>query len=348
MQCRAPTGAGTPTGGKLVYDNERRSTHWQNAQTSPSCTDDFAYDGEGTRVAQEVNGSTTTYYLSALEEVTGSTLPEYFAVPGLGTTEDVGGTLSFLATDGLSSVSEALSASGTATAQQLFAPYGGARYVSGAMPTAIGFTGQRADATSGLDYYGARYYDPTLGQFTSADSDGKGGLNRYAYVKGNPETAIDPTGHLMCEGAVVAATTAASRSVCQTATLTTVTRRCARYIHRAAPAAKQLDDNAKTGGSSDLWFTKHNIDATSNQSITDITQHILAVAGVVGGVGAAGSVANVLQKAFRGALKDDLNPEMAGPMFGLLRGTVVLGAGTYLLDSAAPGYVEKEDNDVLI
>jgi RHS repeat-associated protein len=73
--------------------------------------------------------------------------------------------------DGLGSVSEALSSSGTVTAAQLYGPYGGTRYSSGTMPTAKGFSGQRADAsTSGLDYYGARYYDPLLGQFASADT----------------------------------------------------------------------------------------------------------------------------------------------------------------------------------
>jgi RHS repeat-associated protein len=64
------------------------------------------------------------------------------------------------------------------------------------MPTAKGYTGQRADAASGLDYYGARYYDPATDQFVTADT-AAAGLNRYAYVAGNPETATDPTGHRM-------------------------------------------------------------------------------------------------------------------------------------------------------
>jgi len=70
------------------------------------------------------------------------------------------------------------------------------------MPTSYGFTGQRSDMVSGLDYYGARYYDPTAGQFTSGDSVVPGGgfdlwgLSRYAYVEGNPENRTDPTGHI--------------------------------------------------------------------------------------------------------------------------------------------------------
>jgi hypothetical protein len=46
----------------------------------------------------------------------------------------------------------------------------------------------------------ARYYDPTVGQFTSADTLLAGGLNRYGYVGGNPTTATDPSGHMDDEG----------------------------------------------------------------------------------------------------------------------------------------------------
>jgi RHS repeat-associated protein len=62
--------------------------------------------------------------------------------------------------------------------------------------TSKGFTGQYADAVTGLDYYVSRYYDPVSGLFLSADkSEGNAqGMNPYAYVGGNPETATDPTG----------------------------------------------------------------------------------------------------------------------------------------------------------
>ena len=77
----------------------------------------------------------------------------------------------------------------------LYDAYSQVRYTSGTMLGSYGYTGQHDDtATNGLDYYGARYYDPTIGQFASADSLGSG-YNRYAYVAGNPETKTDPTGH---------------------------------------------------------------------------------------------------------------------------------------------------------
>lgn len=71
------------------------------------------------------------------------------------------------------------------------------RSSSGILPTDYGFTHQRSDATTGLDDYGARWYDPVAGQFASADTTLAGGLNRYAYVAGNPETNTDPSGHVV-------------------------------------------------------------------------------------------------------------------------------------------------------
>ena len=45
-------------------------------------------------------------------------------------------------------------------------PYGSTR--SGSVPTDKKFTGQRLDGT-GLYFYNARYYDPAIGRFISAD-----------------------------------------------------------------------------------------------------------------------------------------------------------------------------------
>ena len=69
------------------------------------------------------------------------------------------------------------------------------------MPTTIGYTGQREDATaagsSGLDYFNARSYDPIVGRFTRPDSltGSDALLDGYAYVGGMVESATDPSGH---------------------------------------------------------------------------------------------------------------------------------------------------------
>ena len=211
MTCRAADGAttcsSTPTGAKLDYDNAGRLSSWQNAPSSPTTTDDFLYDGEGNRVEQQatISGSavTTVYIAGGLEEVTTSgattTLTKYFSAAGLPTIERVGtnGPLSYLASDGQGSVSETLDGSGAVTFQQLYTPYGVSRYSNGSSPTSLGYTGQRADSSTGLDFYQARYYDPLAGQFTSADSVADG-LNRYGYVAGNPTTNSDPSGRRIC------------------------------------------------------------------------------------------------------------------------------------------------------
>ncbi len=210
MTCRAPTSSqtcsGTITGAKLTYDNEGRLKAWQNAQTSPTATESVLYDGEHNRVKQEsvVNGTTTTtVYVGGVEEVKTSggvtTTTTYYMLGGQRIALAVNGTLSYLASDLLGSTTVALDGAGNVTASQLYAPYGTNRYSSGTMPTDRGFTGQHTDAVTGLDYYNARYYDPAIGLFSSADVV-LDGLNRYAYVGNNPETKVDPTGNMLDTG----------------------------------------------------------------------------------------------------------------------------------------------------
>ncbi|GAK52389.1 hypothetical protein U14_03640 [Candidatus Moduliflexus flocculans] len=59
------------------------------------------------------------------------------------------------------------------------------------------YTGKELDST-GLMYYGARYYDPALARFITPDTvydQGTQGLNRYSYALNNPLKYTDPSGH---------------------------------------------------------------------------------------------------------------------------------------------------------
>jgi RHS repeat-associated protein len=57
------------------------------------------------------------------------------------------------------------------------------------------YTGRELDAESGLYFYRARYYDPTIGRFINRDPAGDiNGPNLYTYVKNNPINYVDPDG----------------------------------------------------------------------------------------------------------------------------------------------------------
>ncbi|MEQ1569914.1 MAG: RHS repeat-associated core domain-containing protein, partial [Myxococcota bacterium] len=57
------------------------------------------------------------------------------------------------------------------------------------------YTGKERDEETGLAIHGARLHAAWLGRWTSADPAGlAGGVNRFAYVRGNPSARSDPTG----------------------------------------------------------------------------------------------------------------------------------------------------------
>jgi len=108
-------------------------------------------------------------------------------------------TLYFLLGDHLGSTSITANSSGSKVAELRYHPWGGTRYTDGTTPTSYRFTGQREDATIGLYFYNARYYDPALGRFISADTlvpqaGNPQSLNRYSYCLGSPVRYVDPTG----------------------------------------------------------------------------------------------------------------------------------------------------------
>jgi RHS repeat-associated protein len=62
----------------------------------------------------------------------------------------------------------------------------------------FGYTGREWDTETGLDYYRARYYDPSVGRFISEDPLGFGGkdTNLIRYVKNSPTNWVDPSGKI--------------------------------------------------------------------------------------------------------------------------------------------------------
>jgi RHS repeat-associated protein len=89
--------------------------------------------------------------------------------------------------------------SGTQTRRLAYKPFGEASTDTGSGVVRYEYTNQALDAETGLYYYGARYYDPSIGRFLQPDDLGDPldpqTLNRYTYVVNNPTNLIDPTGH---------------------------------------------------------------------------------------------------------------------------------------------------------
>nr|WP_235596375.1 RHS repeat-associated core domain-containing protein [Leptospira weilii] len=111
------------------------------------------------------------------------------------------GALAYFLTDQVDSVSLVLDDEGKTLSKMQYLPYGETFVQRGDTNFAPKYNSQELDRESGFYFYNARYYDPGIARFTSADTiiDGEWdtqGWNRFSYVKGNPIGAKDPTGHL--------------------------------------------------------------------------------------------------------------------------------------------------------
>lgn len=103
----------------------------------------------------------------------------------------------FYATDHLGSVRSTMDDQSNELSSETYYPFGA---TSGPMGSGFGFIGHENAPAMELVDMGARFYDPSLGRFVSADSivpDARRSLayNRYAYAYNNPTTMVDRTGH---------------------------------------------------------------------------------------------------------------------------------------------------------
>ncbi|MBI4334664.1 MAG: hypothetical protein HY673_25705, partial [Chloroflexi bacterium] len=153
-------------GQTLTWDIENRLTAVAGGVS-------YVYDGDGFRVKKTEGGATILYagkyYEKNLSTGTvtlyyylGDKLVAYKEIPQQGSA-----TLRYIHQDHLTGTSLTTDTSGNAAGSIKYKPYGETRSSSGTLPTHK-FTGQRLDDI-GLYYYGARYYDPQLSRFISAD-----------------------------------------------------------------------------------------------------------------------------------------------------------------------------------
>ena len=104
----------------------------------------------------------------------------------------------YFLTDYLNSTAKTIKQDGTVS-ELRYSAWGDTRYTSGTTPTKRQYTGQ-ALAEASLYFYGARWYDRSLGRFISPDTiipqpENPMAWDRYAFVNNNPLRYTDPTGH---------------------------------------------------------------------------------------------------------------------------------------------------------
>ncbi len=206
----------------LTYNAENRLTR----VVSGTLTASYVHDGDGNRVRSVITVSgavTETHYVGQhYEKTVGSGDTKYYFIAGQlvaferssGYGVDWGRR--FVFRDQLGSTNVIINASsGVLLWRDRYLPFGDVRDTyrkdnnpTFSLQTAYRFTGQRLEARlgtpeSGLDrglyFYGARWYDSSLGRFIQADTivpqpGNPQALNRYSYAANNPLKFVDPTG----------------------------------------------------------------------------------------------------------------------------------------------------------
>ena len=207
MTCQAGSGPTCSGGDVRGYDGENRLV----SATDGTVTTQFVYGPDGARlkkIATNTSPASTTatlYFGDDVEVILGAT-PQYTKyLPGdakrapgamAGTTDTT-----WLHRDLLRSVRVITDTGGGVKLRANYHPYGEEDESVSTVAEHKGFIGQRFDDETRLMYLHARYYDPQLGRFLSADPSDPAaagvGVNRYAYAGNNPIAYLDPTGLLV-------------------------------------------------------------------------------------------------------------------------------------------------------
>jgi RHS repeat-associated protein len=184
-----------------TYDYADRLT---KVEENSSTTGEYVYDGKSKRLQATENSTTTTYIhfgYGVLYEETSSTSAAYVYGPtGLLAKRTTAGQEShtyYYHTDHLESTRLVTDESKNIISAITYHPFGEPDDKEGSEDFL--FTGKERDST-GLFYYGARYYDPDIGRFLTRDPmrkmdiENPQNLNKYTYCLNNPVKFIDPDG----------------------------------------------------------------------------------------------------------------------------------------------------------
>src|SRR5260370_12673238 len=194
------------SGRNYTWDFNNRLT--QVTLPSAGGTVTYKYDPFGRRIQKSfVHGSSTTMtnYLydgsNVIEEVdaSGNQIARYSQSPAVDRplTMTRAGVTSFYQQDALGSITTLANAAGVITDTYTYDSFGNATVSSGTTSNPFRYTGREFDSETGLYYYRARYYDPTVGRLLNEDRlRFAASVNFYAYVGSSPPNFTDPSGLL--------------------------------------------------------------------------------------------------------------------------------------------------------
>ena len=168
----------------------------------------YTYDESRERTMKNEGGK-KTYYISKYyeEDSDGTTRKHVYSngvkVSTITTHPDKSVSTVYHHTDHLGGSNVSTDSSGKVVEVNDYYPYGSSRIEerAGNYENNKLYTGKELDRSSELYYYGARYYDPLIGRFTSVDPWGGDisdpqSLNKYSYTLNNPLKYTDPTGEI--------------------------------------------------------------------------------------------------------------------------------------------------------
>ena len=197
------------TDGKTyAYDGDNRLISQNGGQVQ------IVYDGDGNRVAKTVGGVTTQYlvdtlnptgYAQVLEEIENGSVARRYSYGSdlISQSLKVGSDWQtyFYGYDGHGSVRFLTDASGNVTDRYDYEGFGNLVNQEGTTANSYLYSGEQRDASLGLDYLRARYYDTITNRFMSQDMmlgrmNEPRSLHKYLYVEADPINKSDPSGNL--------------------------------------------------------------------------------------------------------------------------------------------------------
>jgi RHS repeat-associated protein len=188
-----------------------------NVQLTATATDSdgtvqsVTFYSNGTSIGTGTPGANNTYLLTWMTNVVGTYSLTAKATDNLGASTtsapltvsvvQSGPTTVYYHNDFEGSPLAATDAQGQVVWLETYAPYG-ERYLNQntSIRNGLWYNGKPTEDSSGLSYYGGRWYNPTMGRFYSVDpqrfrDDNPLSFNRYAYANNNPYRFVDPNGH---------------------------------------------------------------------------------------------------------------------------------------------------------